>query len=172
MLLHYASLLVIIQALEVLCNWPEEQQTAEELNSIYRQTAWHLAAGKVKLEALGELWECANEEITPQESSNKFMVHKDDKERTDWYVVAKMCNLSLLNFKRLSTIFHVLYRTANLQSYILYICSTNIGTEYFKQGIHSQIFPLQIVVCFIILTYLVPVLFTFYIQGVLKLKKK
>ena len=32
-------------------------------------------------------------------------------------------------------------------------------------------FPLQNAVCFIILTYLVPVLFKFYIQGVLKLKK-
>jgi len=32
-------------------------------------------------------------------------------------------------------------------------------------------FPLQNAVCFIILTYLVPVLSTFYIQGVLKLKK-
>ena len=32
-------------------------------------------------------------------------------------------------------------------------------------------FPLQNAVCFINLTYLVPVLFTFNIQGVLKLKK-
>ena len=34
-----------------------------------------------------------------------------------------------------------------------------------------RFFSLQNAVCFIILTYLVPVLFTFYIQGVLKLKK-
>jgi len=36
---------------------------------------------------------------------------------------------------------------------------------------YSPFFPLQNAVCFIILTYLVPVLFTFYIQDVLKLKK-
>ena len=56
--------------------------------------------------------------------------------------------------------------------HILYIYSTNIGTEYFKHGIYSPFFfPLQNAVCFIILTYLVPVLFTCYIQGVLELKK-
>ena len=54
--------------------------------------------------------------------------------------------------------------------HILYIYSTNTGTEYFKHGIYSPFFPLQNAVCFIILTYLVPVLFTFYIQSVLKLK--
>ena len=35
---------------------------------------------------------------------------------------------------------HYRYRTANLQSYILYIYSTNIGTEYFKHGIYSPFF--------------------------------
>ena len=68
---------------------------------------------------------------------------------------------------------HYSGRTAPLTSkrFILYIYSTNIGTEYFKHGIYSPFFPIQNAVCFIILTYLVPVLFVFYIQGVLKLKK-
>ena len=68
---------------------------------------------------------------------------------------------------------HYSGRTAPLTSKrrILYIYSTNIGTEYFKHGIFSPFFPLQNAVCFIILTYMVPVLLTFYIQGVLKLKK-
>jgi len=64
-------------------------------------------------------------------------------------------------------------RTAPLTSKrcILYIYSTNIGTEYFKHSVYSPFFSLQNAVCFITLMYLVPVLFTFYIQGVLNVKK-
>src|SRR5215475_11452987 len=65
-------------------------------------------------------------------------------------------------------------RTAPLTSKrcILYIYSTNVGTEYFKHALYSPFFfSLQNAVCFIMLTFLVHVLFTFYIQDVLKLKK-
>ena len=55
-------------------------------------------------------------------------------------------------------------RTAPLTSkcFILYIYSTNIGTEYFKRALYSPFFSLHNAVCFIMLTCLVPVLFTFY----------
>ena len=65
-------------------------------------------------------------------------------------------------------------RTAPLTSKrcILYIYSRNIGTEYFKHALYSPFFlSLQNAVCFIMITCLVPVLFTFYLQSVLKLKK-
>ena len=63
-------------------------------------------------------------------------------------------------------------RTAPLTSKrcILYIYSTSTGTEYFKLALYSPFFSLQNTVCFITLTCLVPVLFTFYIQSVIKLK--
>ena len=83
-----------------------------------------------------------------------------------------MVNFVKVSFNRLTPNDPYMGRTAPLTSKhcILYIYSTNIGTEYFKHALYSPFFSLQNAVCFIMLTCLVPVLFTFCIQGVLKLK--
>jgi hypothetical protein len=73
-----------------------------------------------------------------------------------------------LTFSRLMTYIYIyiyiyICRTAPLTSRrcILYIYSTNKRTEYFKHAAHSPFFPLQNAIYFIMLTFLVPVLFTF-----------
>ena len=64
---------------------------------------------------------------------------------------------------------YISYRTANLQMLHFIYYSTNRRTEYFKHAAHSPLFSLQNAVYFVMLPSLVPVLFTFYIQDVLKI---
>jgi hypothetical protein len=69
----------------------EENGNLELLHIIWEWAKWVLTA-----EDPGKLWECANEELMPQESSNKFLLNKEDKERYAWHVAARMGNVSVL----------------------------------------------------------------------------
>jgi len=93
--------------------------------------------------------------------------------KVDKNVMFRKYIVALYNINPLTPNDHYSGRIAPLTSKrcILCIYSTNIGTEYFKHDIYCPFFSLQNAVCFIILTYLVPVLFTFYIQGVIEFKK-
>jgi len=55
-----------------------------------------LATTKGKLGELNKLLGFGNKELTPQESSNEFLLNKEDKERYAWHVATKMGNVIVL----------------------------------------------------------------------------
>ena len=85
-------------------------------------------------------------------------------------ILSIYCKFGNTDINHLTPNDHYSGRTVPLNSKrcIIYIYSTNIGTEYF---VYSSFSSLQNAVCFIILTYLVPVLFTFFYTGCAKIKK-
>ena len=98
--------------------------------------------------------------------SEKFLILRTERVTIEMYIGIYVKSLLFLSeFNPLTSNHPYCGRTAPLTTIrcILYIYSTYIGTEYFKHGIYYPFFPLQNAVCFIILTCLVPVLFTFYI---------
>ena len=133
-------------------------------------TEWYLQGAENDLAVVFTLFMCAFE--WKERQSIFFLLRRNPafEVLSDIYVPFRYINITkfiiTLIINPLKPNDHYSGRTAPLTSKrcILYIYSTNIGTEYFKHAIYSPFFHLQNAVCFIILTHLVLVLFTFYIQ--------
>jgi len=98
--------------------------------------------------------------VTDKSLSHELAARKNNPSpgwKLNSVINAAACRLAVLAYRinHLTPNDHYSGRTAPLNSKrcILYIYSTNIGTEYFKHSVYSPFLSLQNAVCFIILTY-------------------
>ena len=92
-----------------------------------------------------------------------FAVDVTQKDPLGFHVTPDVCGEKILTLNPLALNDLYIRRTAQLTSRrcISNIYSTNILTEYFKHAAHSPFYPLQDAVYFVMLSLLVPVIFTF-----------
>jgi ankyrin repeat protein len=93
----------LIQKLEEIRNWAKEKLVSQNSNvklllakDEMKDTVWHVAAKKGKIELLQKIWDWAEEELTPEELSKKFLLAKDLRGKTAWFYAAEVGNIEML----------------------------------------------------------------------------